>query len=628
MKKQKCIALISILVILFAWSYASGASRDLKPGASDEKITQRAMKRIKPLWKIPLGAALVEDMRYVERDRLLVSLKKDFPGLPNLDLILIDTPTGKVLWRFDRTKTKGDFNLLAIADGTLVYNAKDSRKGRHLLLALSSARGTLEWSKPFKNPETSFSVLSGSGIILALENARNTVRITAINLKSGSVKWQKEYNRGENREATPFLLGSEQSAVLMHGSPRQFSAREGKNEWLRDDLTVSMDSALPLIDRKDLFFITGDNSLVNINSQTGKTAWTFKVAESIKLSNIHPTKERVFLRGISTKPGGSSSPGAYITMALLRKNGKRLWSFSSAEPGVSNVIQRGEKIYFGTTTSLVAINMKTGKKVFESKATNAGWLYPVKIGSFPDRIVYIGEFIVVGFDPETGKKLFTRGTSPVSSETDLLSLDSAIPRLKREIEGMGLQKTDFGSSYAFNQMKNYQHQAYLARTGSYTARSKSYYESHEDFQRNLFLYLGTAELVVDIGRYLEAKSIKTSIAKQMLLRNSIIKSHALGEIGEYVYRPDRKWRSPSDDFIGISIIHLPTGKERFIYLSPTYLSYGLWNLLDYDRKVVYHHGIGLDPADYEYSKPRKMFPYGKVRTIKNFLIAVPVNIPQ
>jgi len=83
-----------------------------------------------------------------------------------------------------------------------------------------------------------------------------------------------------------------------------------------------------------------------------------------------------------------------------------------------------------------------------------------------------------------------------------------------------------------------------------------------------------------------------------------------------------------DQFVTVSIIHLPSGKLRETYLSPQYLTYGLWNLVDFSKGVVFHHGIGMDPSSYKLSKARMYYPYKRARTIENFLIATPLKIPR
>jgi hypothetical protein len=131
-----------------------------------------------------------------------------------------------------------------------------------------------------------------------------------------------------------------------------------------------------------------------------------------------------------------------------------------------------------------------------------------------------------------------------------------------------------------------------------------------------------------IRQFFNARAVKTAIERQELFRKSILASYVQAETAEHFYRPNLVFRDPADTFSTIAIVHLPTGRRDETVLSPQYLSYGLWQVVDFETKVVYHSNIGLDPARYELSESRAYYPYSKARTIQTFLIAQPVNIPR
>ncbi len=76
------------------------------------------------------------------------------------------------------------------------------------------------------------------------------------------------------------------------------------------------------------------------------------------------------------------------------------------------------------------------------------------------------------------------------------------------------------------------------------------------------------------------------------------------------------------------MIHLPTGRRTDTYLSPAYLDYGLWNLVDFEKGVVYHHGLGMDPGRYRFSEPHNIYRYGNLQTVETSLVAVPLALPE
>lgn len=115
-----------------------------------------------------------------------------------------------------------------------------------------------------------------------------------------------------------------------------------------------------------------------------------------------------------------------------------------------------------------------------------------------------------------------------------------------------------------------------------------------------------------------------TIRQQKFFRRSILSAYELGEEGEYVFRPDSK----DLHLIGVSIVHLPTGKLSHSNLAPLYQEYNLWNLIDFEKGVIYHHGLGLEPADYEFSEPFSYYNTVRVRLYKSYLIAQPIEIPR
>jgi hypothetical protein len=113
-----------------------------------------------------------------------------------------------------------------------------------------------------------------------------------------------------------------------------------------------------------------------------------------------------------------------------------------------------------------------------------------------------------------------------------------------------------------------------------------------------------------------------------MFRKSILASYAQAETAEYVFRPHLAFKDVQDSFSTVSIVHLSSGKRADTVLAPHYLSYGLWQVVDFQKGVVFHCHVGMDPSRYELSQPRAYYPYKKARTVNTFLIAQPVRIPR
>jgi len=123
------------------------------------------------------------------------------------------------------------------------------------------------------------------------------------------------------------------------------------------------------------------------------------------------------------------------------------------------------------------------------------------------------------------------------------------------------------------------------------------------------------------------KTMEGALQLQELLRSSILMSYGMAETAEYVYRPSLVHRSADDSFASVSVVHLRDGKRKDVVLSPQYVQYGLWNVVDIEKGIVYHNGVGMDPARYRYSKQSFMLLLN-VETIDGHLIAAPVDIPR
>jgi hypothetical protein len=233
--------------------------------------------------------------------------------------------------------------------------------------------------------------------------------------------------------------------------------------------------------------------------------------------------------------------------------------------------------------------------------------------------------------------------TPGSGELHLNGLDDAIPNLKEE-----LKKTSTSgnlarnsSSFATMEMARYQNLALTYRSqanyswnqgdmlGTSVATMKQGQAQHQArLQAMTAFVFSVVDMAILIRQFIISRSIKTAIERQELFRKSILASYAQAEAADYVYRPHLLFRDATDDFSALSIVHIPTGKRSETVLSPHYLSYGLWQVVDFDNGVVYHSNIGMDPSRYELSEARAYYPYKKAKTVNTFLIAQPVKIPR
>jgi outer membrane protein assembly factor BamB len=634
---MKRAALLIVLgpALLFALrGDVPGQARELYPNTPDEVITKRAAQQGKPLWQIPLGPALIEDMQIAGPDRLLVSLRKDFPGLPNLDTLLVDTSKGEVLWRYSRDKLKGQYDCLLVLQDLLLFRVDRGKTAS--LLALDAANGQEKWTAGFRGEKVMFIPFMAGGSALAINPGSDSVELTALALDGGQTLWQKSFRTANGADLpAPQMIGED--ILAFYNGLERLSSKDGKTVFTKPEVVFDANCPPPQVEDEVIWAVHSGNRLSALDGATGQEKWTVDLPGDFSVTNIFPLDGKLYLRG-------AGDSGAHIH-ALSRTDGRLLWTYSGIGPSVSNLIESGGTLYFGTPTSLVALNAATGQPVFTVLVTTTGRAFPIRLREAGGRIVYIGELVAAAFDAKTGNLVYKQGMSPGSGELHLNGLDDAAPNLKEELKkasknpagGQLRGQASFASAEAAryqNLSLTYRSQAsyYWNRgdlNGSSVATMKQSFARHEArLQAMTAFVFNVVDMALMIRQFFIARSIKTAIERQELFRKSILASYAQAETADYVYRPHHLFRDAADDFSALSIVHLPTGKRSETVLSPHYLSYGLWQIVDFERAVVYHSNIGMDPSRYELSEARAYYPYKKAKTVNTFLIAQPVKIPR
>jgi len=622
------------LAVLAALPQAGlGQARDLYPNAPDEVIQKRAAQQGKPLWQIPLGPALIEDMQVAGPDRLLVSLRKDFPGLPNLDALMVDTSKGEVLWRYSRDKIKGQYDCLLILQDLLLFRVDRGKTAS--LLALDATTGQEKWTVAFKGEKVMFIPFMAGGSALAINPGPGSVALTALDLDNGRAVWQRSVPATNGAEfPTPQTAG--QDLLIFYNGLERLSSRDGKSIFSRPDLVFDAASPSPQIDGGVLWAVHSGAQLSAVDAASGKDKWTVALPEGIEYTNVYPLGEKIYLRGIDAS-------GGHRLVSLRRGDGRVQWTYSGTEANISNLIESGDALYFGTPTTLVALSAATGQPVFSVLVTTTGRAFPIRLRKLGDRIIYIGELVVAVFDARTGQLAYKQGMTPGSGELHLNGLDAAAPNLKEELKKASSSgnAARAASSFASMEMTRYQNLALTYRSqasyswnqgdmlGTSVATMKQGQAQHEArLQAMTAFVFSVVDVAILVRQFFITRSIKTAIERQELFRKSILASYAQAEAAEHVFRPHLVFRDATDDFSAISVVHLPTGKRSETILSPHYLSYGLWQVIDFDKGIVYHSNVGMDPSRYELSEARAYYPYKKAKTVNTFLIAQPVKIPR
>lgn len=642
MKFKYWLIMTVLCVLLSVGCGAMLPTVDLKTSASREEIRKEAQKAKPVMWKIPLGPVVVEDMRFLSAEKLLVGLKKLDLKLSNKDYLLVNTETGNILWRYSRDKRPGDYSTVLVLEDLILFRV-DS--GNRTTLVVVETRGGKEiWSTRVDSRFVQFVPILAEGLVLAVIEGKKSVTISAYNISTGAIKWKKHHNLDGTSGRTSIPLVARDGLWHFYGGVEKLSGKDGGSLWKRSDIRLSAHSPPPQRQEDTLFLIDEGGKLILLDTKTGKTKLSLKLEQNIHFTNIYPYGKRIYLRGEGR--GKSAKPYKYKLLAVRRTDGKLLWSYSDAYPSVSNLLEEKGRLFYGTPSMLIALDLKSGKPLNKKWVTKTGRTYPTHIKSIRGKIVFISELLVQAFDPISGRVIYRHGMTPISGQTTLDGLDISIKRLEARLrKGKQGEQFSWASLYS-DEAAKYQNQAnhyfrvastkYGAAQRSYNSLANSdYWQSQMAYNRaqidsafagaysQIAFHMSMWELGNNLADTLKNMADAGTISQQKFFRRSILSAYELAEEGEYVFRPDSK----DLHFIGVSIVHLPTGKLSHSNLAPLYQEYNLWSLIDFEKGVVYHHGLGLEPADYEFSEPFFSYNTVRVRKYKSYLIAQPIEIP-
>ena len=644
------------LLALAVTSTATAQKRDWLPVSSDSLIRQEARQETPALWRIPLGTALVEEMRWLAPGRLLVGLRKDFPTLPNLDYLLVDTDSGRVIWRYTRSRAQATYAPLIAGNRQVLFRLSERNKAA--LAGVDDATGAERWTREFTGADVRFHVLAGATAILAEQPDKKGANLSAVDASDGRVLWTRQIRVPDEADiaAGPLYVGD--GLYQMYLGVERLSPADGRALWTRSDLRIGRRSPPAQIDRGELLLVDSTGTLVALDTATGATRWrvTLGLPGRPSFGNVFPDGDWIFVRAMLDAATGvatnAATGGGMHPIVAVRRDGaaaRLAWTYFGVEPTVSNFLRAGGHLLVGTPTSLFALDTARGTADYSAMVSTTGRLYPVNLRRFGDTVVYVSELVVASFNARTGRQLYSHGFSPVSNETNLSGLDAAIPRLKETVASLRNQPNAGAAAgslgaFASREAQQYQNMAnsyYWQGRDAFQRRdylSAEFYNSQEQrassqarFQTTLALAASAVSVVASFVQAMRtariAERLETAIERQELFRQAILTAYARGAVGDYIIRPNRRFLSMSNDFTTVTVIHLPSGRRRETIVSPTYMSYGLWNVPDFERGLVFHHGIGMDPAQYSFSEYRKMYPYGEIRSIDSFLIAAPLRMP-
>ena len=635
----------------------------IRKSVDDASIHNQSQQNPAIKWQVGLGVSVIEQMQIVDADRMLVLLKHDNDMLSNGDIVLLERHTGNVIWRYSRDAQAGEYALVLLTEKALIFSVNSENKNH--LISLNIKTGQKIWQQSFSSSVVHYLPLPKVNSLLIVEYKQRAVHLYGFNPFDGQVSWKHEYKLTHK---VPGPVVSSGEIWHFFNGVEKLDGSNGKQIWRQHKITFANNSPPAQLQGHILFLVDKNNRLHGLSTASGKSLLSMTLEDRYQISNIYPLADRIYLRGEDKNKtpdnlsalekikraaeqatlralGMSGADGKdHVLLALSKKTGKLIWNFNSKEPSVSNLIEKGNSLYHGTASRLIALDRRTGKSRFNKVVTNAGRNYPVHIRLVGNRVVFLGEWIVAAFDQGSGKQSYAQGMDPVpDSRATMSGLDDTVKKLRNEVSannqtGQSITESLNQDVMRFQNLANhYQQQAFgfrsLARGSSGGTMDHYFWKALQSQNQaqvegafssaysSIAMTTAIWEFNASLEKAFHQTNIKSAIADASLFRKAILGGFTKAENQDYYYRPHNNLNG----FVGVSIVNLHTGKRVDAMLSPGYQDYGLWNIIDLSRGVIYHHGIGLNTQVHRFIEQERGM--NTFMIYESYLIAQPVKLP-
>ncbi|MEM1338215.1 MAG: PQQ-binding-like beta-propeller repeat protein [Bacteroidota bacterium] len=604
------------------FSIALPAQQELWMSTSDETITAQAAKQPKPKFQIPLGAHHVTQMVPLEEDRLLLGLKKDNLYLDAASYMLVDTEKGEVLWKYPCESR--EYHLFLISEKHVILQEKTKKKTR--LIALDLPTGQQSWEIDLGTKEVIHTPVPDTGI-LSYTPTKKGLSITYFNLDSGKELWSSFMNPSNTRPA--FIKIRDGKAFVFSEQINVLDIQSGQEVYRIDQLSIqTLDPILPAFDDQS-FYVTDDyGKLFCFDLKEGRENWQMTLPTQCTITTITPLDAHLILSGTTDK-------GNFEILSIAKKNIRESWVVPTKEAVTSNFLHDGEQLFFANASTLYSVNIDTGDLLFNRSVTTSGRSFPIALRKIGKNVVHIGELVVAAFNAKEGTLIYKRGFSPIALDLHFNGLDAALPSLEQRLSSQQ-QYTNSGAgqmasreSAYYQKMANESYSNYLKlrqsnQSGSQMRanmeRSRSrIYSSMSRAQSGIAVGLSILELSNALTNYIAQRTTESQLKRQLYYRSSILKVYAGALHSDYVFRPNLEYLSRDNQFVTVDVVALSDGKVEQYYMSPQYLDFGLWNVIDFEKRMLYHHGVGMQPEQYTLYTTKRT-PMVRSKTVGTFLI--------
>ena len=179
----------------------------------------------------------------------------------NAELLAINASTGEILWRH---ATANHSQVTPARGGEMVY-VGGSEDETTRLYALSAAEGELRWK--YEVVDGAIDAVCANDDAVAILGHQGS--LSAIDAHSGSLLWRMEFVANVS-----WLTGWENLIIFENGGAlRAWDILSGEPVW--EYQTSSQAVAQPVILNSEIYLLSQDGEIINLNPQTGTEAWRF-----------------------------------------------------------------------------------------------------------------------------------------------------------------------------------------------------------------------------------------------------------------------------------------------------------------------------------------------------------------
>jgi outer membrane protein assembly factor BamB len=278
-----------------------------------------------PVWQYTTGGLVVGDSPAVENGMVYV-------GSGDYNVYALNASDGTLAWKY----STGSYVVSqpVVANG-VVYAASDDNS----VYALQGSNGNLLWKYTTGGP-IQFTPAVADGVVFVASSDGN---IYALDAGSGSLNWQFT-TTVQNNGSTPSVVNGVLYMASADGNLYAINAANGALIWKTLLGQAPADGCTAAISDGVVYLGSGDSGIFYaIDAFSGMVRWEYTTTVPVYAASAVADGVVYF---------GSGDQNFY---ALNAKNGKRLWSYTTAAYFPSGIVANGKVYLAGSTLSALGL---------------------------------------------------------------------------------------------------------------------------------------------------------------------------------------------------------------------------------------------------------------------------------